>query len=235
MTIDPDSLIVGSCSWFIKSQFHTFILFRRTLSKYFPSSLLKLQTPVMKKFSVLVTVLFLTLAASAQFSLGAKAGVNASNFRGSDAEGAKGRLGFYVGATGELTFGGNLAFAPEIVYSFQGVKQTEEDADAKLNMSYINIPLLARYKFENGFYVETGLQPGFLMSAKVKIDSESASVKDAFNTVDLSVPFGLGFRGESGFGVNLRYNLGLSKLDKDGDGKVYNGVAQLGITYRLFR
>ena len=189
----------------------------------------------MKKFSVLVTVLFLTVAASAQLSLGVKAGVNAANFRGSDAEGTKGKIGFFVGATGELTFGGNLAFAPEIVYSLQGVKATEEEGDAKINMSYINIPLLARYKFENGFYIEAGLQPGFLMSAKLKIEDESASVKEAFKKVDLSVPFGIGFQTESHFGVSLRYNLGLSKLDEEGDGKVYNGVAQLGITYRLFQ
>jgi hypothetical protein len=61
-----------------------------------------------------------------------------------------------------------------------------------------------------GFRLETGPQLGFLAGAKVG-DSEA---NDDFNSFDLSWAFGAGYITPSGFGVDARYNLGLTISDR---------------------
>jgi hypothetical protein len=52
------------------------------------------------------------------------------------------------------------------------------------------------------------------------------------NTTDVSWAFGIGYIAPSGFGVDARYNLGLTSIS-DGDNSVKNSVFQLGILYQF--
>jgi hypothetical protein len=85
----------------------------------------------------------------------------------------------------------------------------------------------------SGFFAQTGPQVGFLMSAKAKADGESVDVKEFFKKTDFSWGFGVGFASQSGFGVNGRFNAGLSKLDEAGEAKIKNSVIQVGVFYNL--
>ena len=165
-----------------------------------------------------------------QVSYGVKGGLNVSNVGGEDTDGNKAKLGFYAGGFVNVAVAESFSIQPELVFSLQGAKF---DDDAKINMSYLNIPVLARYTTRSGFFGETGPQLGFLMSAKQKGDGGSANVKDYFKKTDFSWAFGVGYLSQSNIGVNARFNLGLSKLDEDGEAKVFNRVFQVGLFYVL--
>ena len=63
---------------------------------------------------------------------------------------------------------------------------------------------------------------------------ETRDIKKVYSGTNLSWAFGAGYRHESGFGINARYNLGLSNvLGKNGDGKIHSSVFNIGIVYML--
>lgn len=182
---------------------------------------------------VLLLVFASTLTVSqAQVKFGGKAGLNLANFSGDDADDSKSKIGFNIGAFAEIPVASSFAVKPELVFSTQGAKSDETtfSDDVKLNLNYLNVPILGKYNSTSGFFAETGPQIGFLLSAKAKAGDEDADVKDAFKSTDFSWAFGLGYEMlESGFGVNLRYNLGLGNIAEDDDGSLKNSVFQLGI------
>lgn len=187
----------------------------------------------MKKALLLFAVAALgTLATKAQVRYGVRGGVNFSNVRGSDLEGNKGQTGFHIGALAEIGLpASGLSIQPEIQFSGEGAKSDNgEGIEARLNLSYINVPVLVKYTFQPGIFVTSGPQLGFLASAKAKIEGESSSIKDQFKSTNLSWAFGAGYLSPLNIGIDLRYNLGLSKLAKE-EGKVYSNVFQVGLFY----
>jgi hypothetical protein len=188
----------------------------------------------MKKIFMIIVCASTFVVAKAQVSYGVKGGVNLSNVIGGDAEGAKAKIGFHAGVFAALPVADKLSIQPELVYSVQGAKYEEDgEDDVNFNSGYLNIPVLAKYTAASGFYGETGPQLGFLMSAKAKQDDDKVDVKEFYKTTDFSWAFGIGYQTSSNLGIGLRYNLGLSRLDEDGDAKVKNGVFQLGVSYVL--
>lgn len=185
----------------------------------------------MKKMFLLIVLAGSCAVSKAQISYGAKAGLNVSNVGGSDAEDNKAKAGVYLGGFVGIPVAERISINPELVFSLQGSKY--DDDDAKLNLSYLNIPVLARYTAQSGFFAETGPQLGFLMSAKMKGDGESGNVKEFFKKTDLSWALGIGYLSQSNIGVNARFNFGLSKLDEGGEAKVFNRVVQVGLFYVL--
>lgn len=173
------------------------------------------------------------VGANAQVQFGVKAGANVANLIGSDADGSKAKFGFNAGAFAEIPVAEKFSVKPELVYSLQGAKGEEEGVDGKLNLSYINIPVLAKYNIAEGFFAETGPQLGILASAKAKVGDHSVDVKEGYKSIDFGWAFGLGYELAEGFGFNARYNLGLSKLGEDSDAKVKNGVIQFGVFYKF--
>jgi hypothetical protein len=184
----------------------------------------------MKKILLLFVMAGSFAAASAQISYGVKGGLNVANIGGEDIEDNKAKLGFHLGGFVNVPVAEKISIQPELVYSLQGVKF---DGDARYNLSYLNIPVIARYTTQSGFFGETGPQLGFLMSAKAKEDGESSNVKDFFKKTDFSWAFGVGYLTQSNVGVSARFNLGLSKLDEDGEAKIFNRVFQVGLFYVL--
>ena len=189
----------------------------------------------MRRFFLAAIAILLCAAASAQLKLGVKAGANFSNVRGSDVEGNKGKTGFYAGAFAEYSISEKLAVKPELVYSLQGAKAVEEYegvvTEAKVDLSYITLPVMVKYEFVPGFYAETGPQISYLSSAKAKSNGLKEDVKDYFKKCDLSWGFGLGYISPINVGINAKYNLGLSKMSAEEPEKVYNGVFQVGLVY----
>jgi hypothetical protein len=185
---------------------------------------------VMKKIFLLFVMAGSFAIAKAQVNIGVKGGLNVANIGGSDVEDNKAKLGFHLGGLLNVPVAESFSVQPELVFSLQGVKY---DGDAKVNMSYLNIPILAKYTTKAGFFAETGPQLGFLLSAKSKVDGESGNVKDYFKKTDFSWALGIGYQSQSNIGVNARFNFGLSKLDADGEVKMFNRVFQVGLFYLL--
>ncbi|MDP4130616.1 MAG: porin family protein [Bacteroidota bacterium] len=187
----------------------------------------------MKKLFLLLLTGFSFAAADAQIQFGVKAGANMANFTGNDVSGTKWKIGFHGGALVAVPLFNEFSLQPEVVYSSQGTKVDQQDYTATMNSNYLNIPVLFKYNNPSGFFLETGPQLGFLMSAKAKSGSVSVDEKSAYKSTDFSWAFGLGYL-ISGLnaGIDARYNLGVSNIVKDSNnGTAKNSVFQLGIFY----
>jgi hypothetical protein len=192
----------------------------------------KIKIQLMKKGLLLfVCAISLATLSQAQVRFGFKAGANLASLSG-DNDGLKMKIGFNAGALAKISVSEAFSVQPELVFSAQGAKADE--GDGKLNLAYINLPIMAQYN-TGGFIIETGPQFGFLMSAKAKEGDEEQDIKDGLKGLDLAWGIGLGYQTESGFGVNARYNLGFSNIIDDGgdDFKWKNSVIQVGVFYLL--
>ena len=120
------------------------------------------------------------------------------------------RISANFGGLAHIHLSKEFAIQPELLFSGQGAKQTNEDRKVvKTNLNYLQIPVLLQYLIGTGFRLETGPQFGFLLSANRKVDNVTANIKDAYKTIDVAWVFGAGYLTPSGFGIDARYNLGL--------------------------
>lgn len=188
----------------------------------------------MKK-SLLLLVCAITVAtfAQAQVRLGFKGGANLANITG-DIESNKMKVGFNAGIVAKISITDAFSIQPELVFSSQGTTLEEDDIDLKMELSYINLPIMFQFNVA-GFSLETGPQAGYLMSAKLKAMGESMDIKEGLQSIDFSWGVGAGYKMPgSGLGFNARYNIGLSSVnDSEGDAKYKNSVIQIGAFYML--
>jgi len=188
----------------------------------------------MKKVFLFFAMFASVSAFSQGFQLGLKAGVNVSNYTGGDLEN-KAIIGFHGGATFGFLLGDHFSIQPEVLFSAQGAKiDGIGNNEEKYNVSYINLPVLAKYRFTGGFYLEAGPQVGFKVNESVPDNTIENFAKD----LDLSVAAGLGYHSPIGLGIGARYNAGLSKVgDFDAstaDPDFKNSTLQFFVFYTLF-
>jgi hypothetical protein len=185
----------------------------------------------MKKIFCIVAAILLTVSTvtAQETHFGLKAGVNLSSVDITNSDDFKSKAGIHIGGLAHIHINDHFALQPELVYSMQGGK----DGDEKLNLNYINIPVLAQYMINDGFRLQTGPQLGFLTSAKSKVGDVEISVKDEISSIDFSWVFGFGYLFPSGFGLDARYNLGISNIRDNNDFKAKNRVFQFGLFYQF--
>ena len=183
--------------------------------------------------TVALAAILMTGVASAQHvNIGIKAGANFYNVNNDNGVDFDSKTGFHAGLLGHIHLAPQLALQPEVVYSSQGAKYTIGGSETKLNLDYINVPVLFQYMFDNGFRLQAGPQVGFLMNAKSETNGAKADVKDSYNTIDFGLGAGAGYiHPPSGFGVDLRYNLGLSNINENDAIKSHNRGFQAGVFY----
>ncbi|MDR0230219.1 MAG: PorT family protein [Flavobacteriaceae bacterium] len=187
---------------------------------------------------------FTANAQTPDIKLGAKAGVNFSNL--SNFDDSKMKTGFHVGALAEIFINEKFAIQPELLYSTQGVKGKSgsgisglfgQKVDATLKLDYINIPIMAKYYVMDGLSVHAGPQVGFLVKGEMELksggDKATKDIKDQCNSVDFGLNFGAGYELPMGVFFDARYNLGLTKVLKDSNESVKNGVFQLSVGYKF--
>lgn len=180
-----------------------------------------------------MAAMLFTISAKAQHvNIGIKGGLNVYNINNDNNSEYDAKVGFNVGLLGHIHLAKQLAFQPELVYSAQGAKFKTLGVETKLNLDYINVPMLIQYMFDNGFRIQAGPQVGFLVSAKAKVGDTKVDVKDNLKTVDFGLGAGLGYVDpKSGFGIDARYNLGLSNINENNTAKSYNRGLQVGVFY----
>ncbi|MBC7886348.1 MAG: PorT family protein [Ferruginibacter sp.] len=189
--------------------------------------------------SVVLAAMLVTGTVTAQHSaqkvnIGIKGGLNLYNINNENGFKYDVKPGFNIGLLGHIHLAPQMALQPEIVYSSQGAKS--QGTDSKLNLDYINVPVLFQYMFDNGFRLQAGPQVGFLVSAKTKINDTKTDMKDSYKPVDLGLSAGIGYvHPPSGFGVDLRYNLGLTDINEISavNSKSTNRGGQLGVFYLI--
>lgn len=182
-----------------------------------------------------IAALMITGTAMAQHNnFGIKGGLNAYTIYSDNNAGADTKIGFHLGLISHIHLGNQFAIQPELIYSTQGA-QYNGSTTTKLNLNYVNVPLLFQYMFDNGFRLMAGPQLGFLVSAKTEINNTSTDVKYNYKTVELAFGIGASYvHPSTGFGVDVRYNLGLNNINIGGSVNSYNRGLQAGVFY-LFR
>ena len=167
-----------------------------------------------------------------QVTLGVKGGLNVYNIHNDNNVKYDAKTGFHVGMLGHIHLDKRFAIQPELVYSAQGAKYTVAGNEVKMKLGYINVPVMFQYMFDNGFRLQAGPQVGFLASAKSETNNSETDIKNNLKKVDFALGFGAGYiNPKSGFGVDARYNLGLSDINEIGSVKSTNRGFQLGIFY----
>ena len=181
----------------------------------------------MKKLTILLFALLITVGASAQFHFGLKAGANLAN---NSAEGSEMLFGFHGGVLAQYKFA-NLAVQPEVLFSMQGAS---EEGDNSFKLNYINIPVMVQYYVIPGLAIEAGPQLGILLSAKQTHGNGSVDIKGLCNTIDFGLNIGASYELPLfPLGVFVRYQMGFTGLMKDVDNSATHRVMQLGVSYKF--
>ena len=186
-----------------------------------------------------------SFAAQAQsVSYGIKAGASLTNFTGDGTGDLKNVFGFHGGLVANFAVNDAFSIQPEVLYSMKGAKSEENlgmgyTSKSTAHLHYIDVPVLARVN-AGGLFFELGPQVGFLVAAKSKNEitggvlggTSTNDIKNELSSVDFGYAAGLGYQISNGPGIGLRYNGGLTNLDKDsGSSKVRNSAFQLYLTY----
>lgn len=161
-------------------------------------------------------------------------------------------VGALLGAEAEYQLTDMISLAAGLNYSLQGSGWENykeggyELKDAKIELGYVAIPVVANFYLFKGFAIKAGIQPAFLTNANEKFTIEKSSsagnvsvnydesIKDDCEKFDLSVPMGISYQFQVPVVIDLRYNLGVSKVFKgDADKNPKNNVISLTVGYKF--
>jgi len=180
----------------------------------------------MKKLIVIFALILISVTdANAQMlKFGVKAGANFASLEGDGLEGLETYTNFHFGALLEVKVFENFSIQPELLYSSQGAKVSDENVK-DINFNYVTVPVLAKfYLITDKLSVEAGPQFSFLIDDNVGDQFESESF-------DFAAVGGLGFQFTENFFAQARYVGGLTEASKDAE--VKNRVIQVAIGYRF--
>ncbi len=156
--------------------------------------------------------------------------------------------GFFAGAYTSLPLGGNISLEPALYYSqkgyelngslnLKGVDFLGASAKAKLQLQYIDLPVLLKANF-NGLQLFAGPQFSYLAHADLRTTAGILGINllnnktDAtaqFNPWDVAVTGGIGYQLMNGVNLSASYDYGLSKMDANQNIKSYNNAVKVGI------
>ncbi len=173
----------------------------------------------MKKIIFLsLMVLFTAKSLSQGVDLGIKVGANFATL--TELPNVDTRTGLNFGAFFTIKFNDKIAIQGDVLYSQQGA---EFDLD-KVDLDYVNVPIVFKYYLVKRLNLHVGPQFGFLVS-----DFDASEFEDSYKSTDVSGVVGLGLDLPLGFRVDGRYNFGLTEFLPD----VKNNVFSLSVGWTL--
>lgn len=163
------------------------------------------------------------------------------------------RGGNFTGVDFEYRIAKQFSMSAGVNFSDQGMEWKElkinnsKIKDVKIETSYVNLPITANFYLTRGLALKTGVQFGFLVNAHSKYSVENKTgdtkvtsttdtkCKDAFNKFDVSIPVGISYEFKVPIVLDLRYNIGLSKVGKKGTPfeDCRNGSLALTVGYKF--
>ena len=171
----------------------------------------------------------------------------------------KARTGLLAGVEAEYGVAENFGLTAGLFYSMQGGKQdwgtgkvyvdgipATYNATLTWKTDFLNIPIMAQYYVIKGLAVKAGIQPGFCVSKKatleqagsyageVETSKETQKLKGDYETgvksFAFAIPVGLSYE-YANFVLDARYNIGLTKVAKDFNGK--HSVFSISLGYKF--
>ena len=198
---------------------------------------------------ILTAILTMAVVVKAQheegdFMVQPKVGLNIATL--SDAD--KAITDLHFGIEAEYMVTDNFSLGLGAILSNQGAKYDYLDESGQnkytVDLDYVHVPILASYYVLPGLAVKAGVQPGFKMRAKAKIDDRTVDLDELYKVssyvldedikvskFDLSIPVGISYEYKN-IVVDARYNWGLIKVMNVGDA-FYNRCFMLSLGYKL--
>lgn len=161
---------------------------------------------------------------------GIKGGLNVAN-EGTISHGAfpEYRIGLHLGGFMEYAVSNKVDIQPELLYSMQGGRF----GDNTLKLDYINIPVIFKIYVNQArrFSIDVGPKLGYMINAKIAFWYGTVDLSDYsdYNKIDGAVCLGASYKFNPNFHINLRGNIGVTKIESDRDD--VNWLWQLGIGY----
>jgi hypothetical protein len=159
----------------------------------------------MKRSGLLFLLIALALQGYAQIRFGVKGGLNLSdvvlnNGYDPDLEPAyKIKAGFHSGVFASIDGENDFGLSAELLYSLKGVR-----AFNRINLHYIVIPILLRYRLNDSWVAEGGPEIGYLVTANSKYGNLNGTWD---NKLDIGLDAGLLYQlGKVDMGI--RFNAG---------------------------
>ena len=166
-----------------------------------------------------------------RLTFGFTGGANYSNFVHTDFK-TQALVGYHAGALVEFKMTKNFSVREEFIFSTQGAKvQNGLFGQDNIQMNYLSVPILFKYRTNCGLYLEAGTQTGMLINDNI----DKKTIDKFAKRIDLAAAGGLGYQSRSGFGIGVRYVAGLSKVGDFQPGNINpdfrNSVVQASIFY----
>lgn len=170
----------------------------------------------MKKIIFLILlVLFTTKSFSQGVDLGIKVGANFATLT----DDVETRTGLNFGAFATIKFNDKIALQGDLLYSQQGAELLDI---GKVDLDYINVPVVLKYYLIKKLNIQVGPQFGFL----VNDDDLNSESMDIAGVVGIGLDLPLGFR------IDGRYNFGLTEIFPDVSG-LKNNVFSLSVGWSI--
>lgn len=187
------------------------------------------------KHYYLVTIIF-SLISATSFAQDGQSDKNAKisimggvNLATINEESASNITAFYAGIAKEIKLVPLLRFQTGLLYVRNGANLN----NSTFTIDYLQVPALLKIKLGPA-YVMTGFTGSVRVGGKVETDGVTEELdSDVFSGFDYGTQFGAGFNFLI-FGIEARYNWGLSEIVKKGFGIDYNHrYFELGLKIRL--
>jgi hypothetical protein len=136
------------------------------------------------------------------------------------------RLGITGGLYWEYKLSKKFSLMSNILYAQRGENGNSDQSEIKL--SYINMPIMIKYKLFKNFGIATGINLDMLLS----VEGNDLD-KDDFKKTDWGIPVGISYDISNHFQLGMIYNIGLSNIMKDDD-QLVNNWGNITISY-LFK
>lgn len=182
---------------------------------------------------------------------GLKGGLNISTLSG-DIDNADPKIGAHIGGLVEIKLTNRFSIQPEILLSLQGAKSEYSESfpdyfyreESKLNLTYLNFPVMAKFYVLPNFAVEAGPQLGILVSAKndfsvyendngfVTTYSRNANAKGNYKTAEAALNLGASYFFTDNIYVGGRFSIGLSSINDNDFYYYYDGPGPNDVRYR---
>lgn len=174
----------------------------------------------MKKI-LIIAFAFISMSSFAQgLDFGIKAGANFSSIK--DASEVSNKTGFLVGVFAGIKFSDKVGIQGDLLYSQQGADFDPE----KIDLNYVNVPVVIKYFVVKGLNIQAGPQFGFIVDDNIGEVFGNIAKAESF---DLTGVIGLGYDFPLGIRADARYNFGLTDIFDGVDGK--NSVVSLSLGY----
>ncbi len=185
---------------------------------------------MIKKLWIAIIAIGIAGTVTAQdVKFGVKLGMNVSSTHESQVNSLDPKTGFVFGVTSEFSLTEKFSLQPELLFSQQGARASDDDFTLDLN--YITMPIMVKYYVVDGFSIEAGPQFSFLVKDEVVDGSQVTDV--TAESFDLMANLGLGYQFKNGLFFQTRYNLGLIDTNISENLNVKNGVFQMSLGYQF--